>query len=90
LAYSAGADVNSPVSAKPFRRLGAPPVTTLWQRAAVRTVGFLVVLASLTFGSAGVPREELEAIVGMNAARVMNFDVAKLAETPAAKLSWLG
>jgi predicted TIM-barrel fold metal-dependent hydrolase len=38
----------------------------------------------------GVPREEVEAIVGMNAARVMNFDVAKLAETPAAKLSWLG
>jgi predicted TIM-barrel fold metal-dependent hydrolase len=38
----------------------------------------------------GVPREEVEAIVGTNAARVMNFDVAKLAETPAAKLSWLG
>jgi hypothetical protein len=36
---------------------------------------------------AGVPREEVEAIVGMNAARVMNFDVAKLAKTPAAKLS---
>jgi len=28
-------------------------VNTLWQRAVVRTVGFLVVLASLTFGSAG-------------------------------------
>jgi hypothetical protein len=26
----------------------------------------------------------------MNAARMMNFDVAKLAETPAAKLPWLG
>jgi predicted TIM-barrel fold metal-dependent hydrolase len=36
---------------------------------------------------AGVPREEVEAIVGMNAARVMNFDVTKLAKTPAAKLS---
>ena len=37
------------------------------------------------FGS--VPREEVEAIVGMNAAAMMNFDVAKLAKTPAAKLS---
>ena len=39
---------------------------------------------------AAVPRGEVEAIVGMNAVRMMNFDVAELAETAAAKLPWLG
>jgi predicted TIM-barrel fold metal-dependent hydrolase len=39
---------------------------------------------------AAVPRGEVEAIVGMNAAQMMNFDVAELAETAAAKLPWLG
>ena len=37
---------------------------------------------------AGVPREEVEAIVGFNAARMMNFDLEKLAQTPAANLPW--
>jgi predicted TIM-barrel fold metal-dependent hydrolase len=38
------------------------------------------------FGS--VPREEVEAIVGMNAAAMMNFDMEKLGQTAAAKIPW--
>jgi hypothetical protein len=37
----------------------------------------------------GVPKEEVEAIVGSNAAAMMNFDLEKLAQTPAAKVPWL-
>ncbi len=37
---------------------------------------------------ASVPREEVEAIVGMNAAAMMNFDLEKLAQTAAAKAPW--
>jgi hypothetical protein len=35
-----------------------------------------------------VPREEVEAIVGMNAAAMMNFDMEKLGQTAAAKIPW--
>jgi predicted TIM-barrel fold metal-dependent hydrolase len=38
---------------------------------------------------ASVPREEVEAIVGFNAAKMMNFDLDKLAQTQAAKIPWL-
>jgi predicted TIM-barrel fold metal-dependent hydrolase len=37
---------------------------------------------------ARVPKGEVEAIVGLNAASMMNFDLEKLAQTPAAKLPW--
>ena len=36
----------------------------------------------------GVPKEEVEAIVGKNAAAMMNFDLEKLAQTPAAMIPW--
>lgn len=35
-----------------------------------------------------VPREELEAIVALNAAAMMNFDLERLAQTSAAKIPW--
>ncbi len=35
-----------------------------------------------------VPRPEVEAIVGMNAAAMMHFDLQKLAQTPAAQIPW--
>jgi predicted TIM-barrel fold metal-dependent hydrolase len=37
---------------------------------------------------AAVPQDEVEAIVGLNAAEIMNFDLAKLAQTPAAQIGW--
>jgi predicted TIM-barrel fold metal-dependent hydrolase len=37
---------------------------------------------------ASVPREEVEAIVGRNAAAMMSFDLEKLAQTAAAKIPW--
>jgi predicted TIM-barrel fold metal-dependent hydrolase len=37
---------------------------------------------------AAVPSQEVEAIVGKNAAAMMNFDLEKLAQTAAAKIPW--
>ena len=39
---------------------------------------------------AGISPSETEAIIGGNAARMMGFDLAKLAQTPAAQALWPG
>ncbi|GEM_PF-3324681 len=37
-----------------------------------------------------VPQSEVELMVGLNAAKMMNFDLEKLAQTPAAQIPWPG